>query len=129
MPEIPDLEAYAAYFNKRVPGRRIEAAERGPVPWLIRAPAADWEERSPAFKPVYRYAKMLFPLKAAITVVTLCLRSLPVCGTESQSPIEEVDLTLDDECRFATSTSAAWATYVACEDEFAGSAVDEWALT
>jgi formamidopyrimidine-DNA glycosylase len=62
MPEIPDLEGYVAYFNKRLPGLRIESAERGPVPWLIRAPANDWEQRLPGqvFGHVCRHAKMLF---------------------------------------------------------------------
>jgi formamidopyrimidine-DNA glycosylase len=62
MPEIPDLEGYATYFNKRLPGLRIEAAERGPVPWLVREQPERWENRLPGqtFGEVYRHAKMLF---------------------------------------------------------------------
>jgi formamidopyrimidine-DNA glycosylase len=62
MPEIPDLEGYAAYFNKRLPGLKIEAAERGPVPWLVREQPDRWEGRLPGqtFGEVYRHAKMLF---------------------------------------------------------------------
>jgi formamidopyrimidine-DNA glycosylase len=62
MPEIPDLEGYATYFNKRLPGLTIEKAERGPVPWLVREQKERWEERLPGQKmgEVYREAKMLF---------------------------------------------------------------------
>jgi formamidopyrimidine-DNA glycosylase len=62
MPEIPDLDAYVAYFNKRLPGVKIEEAERGPVPWLVRAPAGEWEGRlkGRTFGEAYRHAKMLF---------------------------------------------------------------------
>jgi formamidopyrimidine-DNA glycosylase len=62
MPEIPDLDAYVAYFNNRLPGLKIENAERGPTPWLIRAPPGEWEERLPGrtFGDTYRHAKMVF---------------------------------------------------------------------
>lgn len=72
MPEIPDLEAYSTYFNKRLPGLEIEAAERGPVPWLVREQPDRWEKRLPGqvFGEVYRHAKMLFfPLKSGDFVV------------------------------------------------------------
>ena len=61
MPEIPDLQGYAAYFNKRLPGLAVESAER-PLPWIVRATTEEFEDRLPGqvFKPVYRHAKMLF---------------------------------------------------------------------
>ena len=62
MPEIPDLEAYATYFNKRLPGLKVETAGRGPIAWLVREQEENWEKRLPGnvFAEVYRHAKMLF---------------------------------------------------------------------
>lgn len=61
MPEIPDLEGYVAYFNKRLPGLSITDATR-PLPWIVRATREEFEERLPGetFAEVYRHAKMLF---------------------------------------------------------------------
>src|SRR2546425_11917045 len=63
MPEIPDLEGYRAYFNKRLPGVRVESAE-ALIPWMVRAGREEFEGRmaGQVFKPVERRAKyMLFP--------------------------------------------------------------------
>ncbi len=63
MPEIPDLEGYRAYFNKRLPGVRVESAE-ALIPWMVRAGREEFEERMTGhvFKPVQRRAKyLLFP--------------------------------------------------------------------
>jgi formamidopyrimidine-DNA glycosylase len=63
MPEIPDLEGYASYFNKRLPGRRVVEAET-PIAWLVRTGREEFLERmrGQTFKPVYRHAKLLmFP--------------------------------------------------------------------
>ncbi len=71
MPEIPDLEAHVAYFNKRLPGQKIETAER-PLPWIVRAQPEDFEGRLPGqtFGDVYRHAKMLFfPLTSGDFIV------------------------------------------------------------
>jgi formamidopyrimidine-DNA glycosylase len=71
MPEIPDLEGYAAYFNKRLPGVGIETAER-PLPWIVRATPKDFEGRLPGqeFAKAYRHAKMLFfPLESGDFIV------------------------------------------------------------
>lgn len=61
MPEIPDLEGYAAWFNKRIPGTTIDSAER-PLPWIVRATPEEFEQGLPGetFVTVRRHAKMLF---------------------------------------------------------------------
>ncbi len=61
MPEIPDLEAYATYFNKRLPGLTVVEAE-APISWMIRAGGDVFTERmkGQVFEPVKRVAKMLF---------------------------------------------------------------------
>ena len=61
MPEIPDLEGYAAYFNKRLPGLTVVQAE-APIPWIVRAGREEFLERMKGhvFQPVRRVAKMLF---------------------------------------------------------------------
>jgi formamidopyrimidine-DNA glycosylase len=63
MPEIPDLDGYRAYFNKRLPGLRVESAE-SLIPWMVRAGGAEFVERmaGQVFEPVRRRAKyLLFP--------------------------------------------------------------------
>src|SRR3990172_4066947 len=61
MPEIPDLEGYAAYFNKRLPGLTVVEAE-APIPWIVRTGREEFLERmqGQVFEPVRRGAKMLF---------------------------------------------------------------------
>jgi formamidopyrimidine-DNA glycosylase len=61
MPEIPDLEGYAAYLNKRIVGVPVVEAE-APIPWMIRAGGDVFLERMKGqmFQPVHRVAKMLF---------------------------------------------------------------------
>jgi formamidopyrimidine-DNA glycosylase len=71
MPEIPDLEGYVAYFNRRLPGLTITSAER-PLPWIVRAQPEEFEGRLPGqkFGEVYRHAKMLFfPLASGDNIV------------------------------------------------------------
>lgn len=66
MPEIPDLEAYATYFNKRLPGLSVTETE-APIGWIVRTGSDKFAERMPgqAFKPVYRHAKLLmFPFES-----------------------------------------------------------------
>ena len=63
MPEIPDLEGYAAYLNKRLPGVAVVEAE-APIPWMIRTGGDDFLERmkGQVFGEIGRVAKMLiFP--------------------------------------------------------------------
>jgi formamidopyrimidine-DNA glycosylase len=63
MPEIPDLEGYAAFFNKRIVGVKVAGAE-APIRWLIRAGGDEWEERmkGQVFEECGRVAKMIiFP--------------------------------------------------------------------
>jgi len=61
MPEIPDLEGYAAYLNKRIPGVAVVEAE-APIPWMIRTGGDVFLKRikGQVFQPVRRVAKMLF---------------------------------------------------------------------
>ena len=66
MPEIPDLEGYASYFNKRLPGLTVAEAET-PIGWIIRTGGDAFRERmnGQVFKPVYRHAKLLmFPFES-----------------------------------------------------------------
>ncbi|MEX0683658.1 MAG: DNA-formamidopyrimidine glycosylase family protein [Dehalococcoidia bacterium] len=63
MPEIPDLEGYATYFNKRLPRLAVVEAE-APIAWIVRVGREEFLERmkGQVFKPVYRHAKLLmFP--------------------------------------------------------------------
>ncbi len=63
MPEIPDLEGYRAYFNRRLPGLTVESAE-APIPWIIRTGGEEFERRmaGQVFRPVERRGKLLlFP--------------------------------------------------------------------
>jgi len=66
VPEIPDLEGYRAYFNKRLPGLRVREAE-APIAWMVRAGREEFLERmqGQVFQPVERVAKMLlFPFES-----------------------------------------------------------------
>ncbi len=66
MPEIPDLEGYRAYFNRRLPGLTVEKAE-ALIPWMVRAGREEFEARMAAqvFRPVQRRAKyLLFPFES-----------------------------------------------------------------
>ena len=65
MPEIPDLEGYRAYFNKRLPGLTVRGVET-PIAWMVRAGREEFQERLQGhiFLPVQRCAKMLlFPFQ------------------------------------------------------------------
>ena len=66
MPEIPDLEGYVAYFNKRLPGLSITGTE-APIAWMVRAGREEFESRLEGhfMMPVRRHGKLLiFPLEA-----------------------------------------------------------------
>ncbi len=66
MPEIPDLEGYRTYFNRRLPGLRVERAE-APIPWMVRTGGQEFEARMPGqvFRPLERRAKwLLFPFES-----------------------------------------------------------------
>jgi formamidopyrimidine-DNA glycosylase len=126
MPEIPDLEAYASYFIKRIAGHKIEAAKRGPVPWLIRAAAADWEERLPGqvLQPVYRHGKMLFfPLSSGDFVVVHSMLAGRYQYVEPKAKVRSMTgwmLALDDGMQLRYFDERRMGrTYVAREDEFA----------
>ena len=41
MPEIPDLEGYRAYFNRRLPGRKVKLAQVT-IPIVVRAPREEF---------------------------------------------------------------------------------------
>lgn len=60
MPEIPDLEGYSAYFNKRLPGVAIIDAEL-PIAWMVRAGREEFLERvrGQVCRTVKRHGKLL----------------------------------------------------------------------
>jgi formamidopyrimidine-DNA glycosylase len=71
MPEIPDLEGYRSYLNKRLPGHRIEQIER-PIPWMVRAGSDGFEDRltGQAFEHITRRGKLLlFPFDSGDVLV------------------------------------------------------------
>jgi formamidopyrimidine-DNA glycosylase len=126
MPEIPDLEGYATYFNKRVPGLKIETAERGPVPWLIRGPTEDWEGRLPGqvFKPIRRVAKMLFwPLESGDYIAVHSMLTGRYEWVEPKAKIRAATgwmLTLDNGMQLRYFDERRMGRiYVAREEEFA----------
>src|SRR2546422_366821 len=71
MPEIPDLEGYRAYFNKRLPGLAVESAE-SVIPWIVRMGRDEFESRmkGQVFQAVGRRAKyLLFPFESGDRLV------------------------------------------------------------
>jgi formamidopyrimidine-DNA glycosylase len=62
LPEIPDLEGYRAYFNRRLPGVRIAHA-LVTIPIVVRAPREEFAALAgDAFEEVHRQGKyLLFP--------------------------------------------------------------------
>ncbi len=66
MPEIPDLEGYRAYFNRRLPGLSVESAE-APIPWMARMGRDEFEQRmkGQVWLPAYRRAKyLIYPFES-----------------------------------------------------------------
>ena len=66
MPEIPDLEGYRAYFKRRLPGLRVEAAAVT-IPIVVRAPKEEFAQRltGNTFGPLERRGKyLLFPFQS-----------------------------------------------------------------
>lgn len=71
MPEIPDLEGYRAYFNKRLPGQRVAHA-LVTIPIVVRTPRERFEEglRGETFGDVRRISKyLLFPFQGGRLMV------------------------------------------------------------
>jgi len=71
MPEIPDLEGYRAYFNKRLPGLSIESVE-SPIPWMVRVGREEFEQRmkGQVWLPAYRRAKyLIYPFDSGENLV------------------------------------------------------------
>lgn len=71
MPELPDLEGYRAYFNRRLPGRRIQEA-RVTIPIVVRAPREEFARRlsGRVMGPVGRRGKyLLFALEGGELLV------------------------------------------------------------
>jgi len=65
MPEIPDLEGYRAYFNKRLPGQKVKWAQVT-IPIVVRVPREEFAMAlaGRAFSPVERRGKyLLFPFE------------------------------------------------------------------
>ena len=71
MPEIPDLEGYRAYFNKRLPGLSVESAE-APISWMARMGRDEFEQRinGQVWLPAYRRAKyLIYPFESGDNLV------------------------------------------------------------
>jgi formamidopyrimidine-DNA glycosylase len=71
MPEIPDLEGYRTYFNKRLPGLSVESVE-APISWMVRMPREEFEQRmkGQVWKPAYRRAKyLIYPFESGENLV------------------------------------------------------------
>lgn len=71
MPEIPDLQAIRAFFNRRLPGQHIEKVQL-PIPWVVRVPRAEFEEvlTGNTFGETARRGKfLLFPLSSGHVMV------------------------------------------------------------
>ncbi|MPZ23134.1 MAG: hypothetical protein GEU28_06230 [Dehalococcoidia bacterium] len=71
MPEIPDLEAIAAFLNRRLPGQRIEKAEVR-IPVVVRASREDFADALAGnrFGQAERYGKFLiFHLQHELVMV------------------------------------------------------------
>jgi formamidopyrimidine-DNA glycosylase len=65
MPEIPDLEGYVSYFNKRLPGLTVAGVD-APIAWMVRAGREEFEQRMTGhvLLPVRRHGKLLiFPFQ------------------------------------------------------------------
>lgn len=127
MPEIPDLEATATYFNKRIVGVKVEAAELGPVPWIVRQKSPeDGIGRLPgaAFKPAYRHAKMIFfPLDNGEYVVVHAMLAGRYQYVEPTTKVRSTTgwiLTLENGMQMRYFDERRMGrTFVAREDEFA----------
>jgi formamidopyrimidine-DNA glycosylase len=71
VPEIPDLEGYRAYFNRRLPGLSVESAE-APISWMARMGRDEFEERmkGQVWLPAYRRAKyLIYPFESGDNLV------------------------------------------------------------
>jgi formamidopyrimidine-DNA glycosylase len=71
VPEIPDLEGYRAYFNKRLPGLSMESAE-APISWMARMGRDEFEQRmkGQVWLPAYRRAKyLIYPFESGDNLV------------------------------------------------------------
>jgi formamidopyrimidine-DNA glycosylase len=73
MPELPDLEGYRHYFNRRIVGVTIEEVAV-PIPLVVRAPKEEFVAalRGNAFGPIERRGKyLLFPLERGGAMLAL----------------------------------------------------------
>lgn len=71
MPEIPDLEGYRAYFNRRLPGLGVAQAAVT-IPIVVRAPKEEFAQAlaGETFAEVYRRGKyLLFPFRSGRLMV------------------------------------------------------------
>jgi formamidopyrimidine-DNA glycosylase len=128
MPEIPDLEGYRAYFNKRLPGLTVTGVE-APIAWMVRAGREEFEQRlvGGTFLPVQRVAKMLlFPLERGgerefLVVHAMLAGRYQYTAPETQRPrMTAWVLKLDNgmELRYFDERRMG-RTYLVREDEFA----------
>jgi formamidopyrimidine-DNA glycosylase len=89
MPELPDLEAYRSYFNRRIVGVPIEEATVL-IPLVVRAPKEEFVAalRGNAFGPIGRRGKyLLFPLErgdCALAVHSMLTGRFQYCPPEQK---------------------------------------------
>lgn len=125
MPEIPDLEGYRAYFNRRLPGLRVEAAE-ALIPWMVRAGREEFEERmsGQVFRTAERRAKyLLFPFDSGDWLVVHAMLSgrFQYCEPKQRRPAKTAFvLTLDNRMEFRYFDERRMGrAYLVREEEFA----------
>ncbi len=125
MPEIPDLEGYCAYFNKRLPGLTVLEAQ-APIAWMVRAGREEFEQRMQGhiFLPVQRCAKMLlFPFQAGDYLVVHAMLAgryqyVPPQTRRRSMTAWLLKLDNDMELRYFDERRMG-RTYLVREDEFA----------
>ncbi len=87
MPEIPDLEGYAAYFNRRLPGLRVAEAQVT-IPIVVRAPKEEFAALAgETFGEARRRAKyLLFPFAGGriLAVHAMLTGRFQYCGPETK---------------------------------------------
>ncbi len=125
MPEIPDLEGYRAYFDRRLPGLTVTGVET-PIAWMVRAGREEFQERLQGhiFLPVRRCAKMLvFPFQGGDHLVVHAMLAgryeyVPPRTRVRSTTAWILELDNDMELRYFDERRMG-RTYLVREDEFA----------
>jgi len=125
MPEIPDLEGYCAYFNKRLPGLSVESAE-APISWMARMGREEFEQRMKGhvWLPAYRRAKyLIYPFESGENLVVHAMLTGRFEYVESKQKRRAatafiLKLSNGMDCRYFDDRRMGRA-YLVREDEFA----------